>query len=87
MILGTHNNRKLKVEMNVGLKFELDVDSNKVSASRSEKLLGVVCNDNLTWKNHLYGDNEISGLICELSKRIGILKHYASIYRMIDLRK
>ena len=49
--------------MNVGLKVEIDVDRNKVSASRSEKLLGVVCNDKLTWKNHLYGDNENSGLI------------------------
>ena len=43
--LGTPIIRKLKVEINVNLTVELDANSNKVSALRSEKLLGVVCND------------------------------------------
>ena len=40
----------------------------------SEKLLGVVVNNTLTWKNHLHGDTENIGLIKNLSKRVGILK-------------
>ena len=40
----------------------------------SEKLLGVVINNELTWKNHLHGDADNEGLITQLSKRLGILK-------------
>ena len=29
----------------------------------SEKLLGVIINNELTWKHHLYGDDENEGLI------------------------
>ena len=45
-----------------------------ITTSKSEKLLGLVCNDNLTWKNHIHGDTENKGLLTELSKRIGALK-------------
>ena len=31
-------------------------------------------NNELTWKNHLYGDMENEGLITQLSKRIGMMK-------------
>ena len=44
------------------------------SESTSEKLLGVVINNTLTWKNHLYGDADNEGLIPSLAKRVGILK-------------
>ena len=48
------------------------VPSSKKSKVQSEKLLGVVINNVLTWKNHLYDDNE--GLVSQLSKRIGMMK-------------
>ena len=53
---------------------DISVCGDIVSESTSEKLLGLIVNNTLTWKNHLYGDNENSGLIKDLSKRIGILK-------------
>ena len=31
-------------------------------------------NNNLTWQNHLYGDDNNEGLVQQLSKRIGVLK-------------
>ena len=37
-------------------------------------MLGILVNDSLTWKNHLYGDEEHPGLISDLSKRTGVLK-------------
>ena len=40
----------------------------------SEKLLGVIVNNNINWKQHLHGNDENPGLIKNLSKRIGILK-------------
>ena len=41
---------------------------------RNSYILGIVINNSLTWKNHLYGDSENDGLIPQLAKRIGILK-------------
>ena len=34
----------------------------------------MVINNELTWSNHLYGDEENEGLVPQLSKRLGILK-------------
>ena len=42
--------------------------------TKSEKLLGITLNNQLTWKNHLYGDEENMGLVKELSKRLGMLR-------------
>ena len=53
---------------------KIQVDGKEVTESESEKLLGVVINSELTWRTHLYGDNENEGLVPQLSKRIGILR-------------
>ena len=50
------------------------VDEKEIVETTSEKLLGLVVNNELTWNNHLYGDKEHEGLIPQLSKRIGMLK-------------
>ena len=43
-------------------EFKIVVDDQEISETSSEKLLGVVINNTLTWKNHLYGDDENDGL-------------------------
>ena len=50
------------------------VDGKEVIESSSEKLLGLIINNKLTWKNHLYGDENNMGLVPQLSKRLGMLK-------------
>ena len=50
------------------------VDNKIVRESSSEKLLGLVLNNKLTWKNHLYGDEENMGLVPQLNRRLGMLK-------------
>ena len=55
-------------------KMEIIVADEEILETDSEKLLGVLINSELTWKNHLYGDGENEGLVPQLSKRIGILK-------------
>ena len=45
-----------------------------IEETDSEKLLGVIINNEMTWKNHLHGDTNNTGLITQLSQRIGILK-------------
>ena len=50
------------------------VDNQEIRETSSEKLLGLVINNTLTWKNHLYGDGENEGLLQQLTKRLGMLK-------------
>ena len=70
MVIGTDNLRSQKIRSEVSI----EVDEKQITDSASEKLLGVVINNRLTWSNHLYGDEENEGLVTQLSKRIGILK-------------
>ena len=46
-------------------KLAIVVDQDIIEETTSEKLLGVVVNNKLTWKEHLYGDNENEGLITQ----------------------
>ena len=54
------------------------LNGKEVVETVSEKLLGVIINNKMTWKHHLYGDDENEGLIPQLSKRIGILRKLSS---------
>ena len=42
---------------------------NKVVESQSERLLGLMINNTMTWENHLHGNHENKGLISKLSQR------------------
>ena len=74
LVIGTRQLRNQKLNVNMSIT----IDGKEVCESTSEKLLGVVINNELTWKNHLYGDDESEGLVPQLSKRIGILKRLSS---------
>ena len=56
------------------MKLKINVCGEQKEESESEKLLGVIVNNTLTWKDHIYGNDENQGLLKQLSKRIGILK-------------
>ena len=70
LVIGTRQRRNQKMNH----KMSINVDGKEVVETASEKLLGVVINNELTWKNHLHGDADNEGLITQLSKRLGILK-------------
>ena len=42
---------------------KITIADKEVNETSSEKLLGVIINNELTWKNHLYGDKENEGLM------------------------
>ena len=69
LVSGTRANRQAKIRA----QQEVEVCGDKVEESQSEKLLGLVVNNSVTWKNHLYGNDEEEGLLKNLSKRIGML--------------
>ena len=52
LIIGT---RQLKASKVVE-PMEIEKDVKKVQETRSEKLLGILVNDSLTWHEHLYGE-------------------------------
>ena len=72
LIIGTKKNRIEKLESK-NIKLKVTVNDDEITETDSEKLLGVIINNNLNWKNHLSGNDEELGLIKNLSKRIGIL--------------
>ena len=73
LIVGTRANRKSKLE-DKDITIKINIGGEEIKESSSEKLLGVVVNNTLTWKEHIYGDADNLGLLKQLSKRIGILK-------------
>ena len=70
LVSGTRANRQSKIDFTP----EIVVCNDTITESSSEKLLGVIVNNNITWKNHLFGNEEELGLIKNLSKRIGMLR-------------
>ena len=58
----------------------------KIVESSSEKLLGSVLNNKLTWQNHLNGDKDNMVLVPQLSKRLGMLKRLSKYMSKEKLR-
>ena len=58
--------------MNISPSISLDGDI--VPETASEKVLGVVVNNIMTWNNHLYGESENEGLISGLSEHVKMLR-------------
>ena len=52
LIMGTKKLRASKL----GEPFKMVVDNREVKETKSEKLLGVIINNELTWKEHLHGE-------------------------------
>ena len=70
LVIGTN-----KLKNKIGFdNFSITIDQQEIKASNHEKLLGVMIDDDLTWKSHLHEDDENEGLVAQLSKRLGIMK-------------
>ena len=72
LIIGTP---ELKISRMTGAEvdFNITVAGHDVSETSSEKLLGMIINNKLTWSHHLYGSEQHEGLVPKLSKRAGII--------------
>jgi hypothetical protein len=55
-------------------QLSIEVDGQEIVMTTSEKLLGIVVNNKLTWQQYLHGDDENIGLISQLKQRVGILR-------------
>ena len=72
LVLGTRANRYHKIEKKEIVP-QLNICGKIIKESKSEKLLGILINNTLTWKTQLYGDSDNPGLLPTLSKRVGVL--------------
>ena len=84
LIIGTSEMRATK-QLRDNMK--ILVDGKEIIESSSEKLLGLVLNNRLTWKNHLYGDVNNQGLIPQLSKRLGMIMKISKYMKKEKLKK
>ena len=55
-------------------KLAIEVDGQRIEETDSEKLLGVIISNKLSWKDHLYGDKDNQGLVSQLKQRVGTLR-------------
>ena len=72
LIVGTKELRKSKLT-NRDISIEIIVDGHPVKESESERLLGVIVNNVMTWEHHLYGNDDHKGLIQKLSQRSNVI--------------
>ena len=81
MIIATTAMRNSRLN---GQQLQIKVCGKTVKESESERILGVIANNKLTWWHHLYGDlsdpnKPVPGLISQLSKRVGMLSQLVKL--------
>ena len=78
MIVGTKELCQVKL-VNDNVAIEIVVDGCRVTESSSERLLGMIMNNNLTWESHLYGNKDTKGLINKLSYRVSLIQKLSRV--------
>ena len=84
LVIGTRELRHSKLK-NLQ-KLSVNVAGCTVTETESEKLLGVIINNTLTWTHHLHGNEEHKGLIPKLSQRAGLVRKLSNIMPPDKLR-
>ena len=62
LFIGTKELRKSRLEIRNKV-IKIDVAGHRVKETKIERLLGLIVNNTMTWKDHLYGNKEHNGLI------------------------
>ena len=78
LVVGTKELRRSKLTSKNKI-LKIKVAGHEVIESNSERLLGLVVNNTMTWENHLYGNEEYSGIVSKLSQRTGMIKRLSKI--------
>ena len=78
LMIGTAKLKKSRLP-DTNEKIQIEVCGQTVEETRSEKLLGLIVNNQLTWKDYLYGEHwrekgNAPGLIPQLGQRVGLLR-------------
>ena len=78
LLISTKELRQIKLT-STGKEITVNVCDQVIKESKSEKLLGIMIDNDLTFKTYLYGNNKTgkdkeTGLLKKLSQRVGIIK-------------
>jgi hypothetical protein len=84
LVISTKELRRSR--LNQEPKIQITVAGHDVEETQSERLLGIVINNSMTWQNHLYGDEQNKGLIPKLSQRAGIVRKLSHVMPTNRLR-
>ena len=76
LIIGTKEMKKSKQKDKL---VEITVAGHLVKESESERLLGLIVNNTMTWEHHLYGNEDYKGLIPKLSQRAKLIQRLAAV--------
>ena len=85
LVIGTQELRRSRLD-SLNIKLSVKVDDHLVQESVSEKLLGMIINNKLTWSHHLHGDKENKGLISKLSQRAGLIRRLSQFMPQKQLK-
>ena len=83
MVLG---HSELRATKNMNEPMKIDIEGQEVVETVSEKLLGIVVSNTLTWKNQMYGDQDNIGLVSQLGKSLGMLSKLSRFMSKEKLR-
>ena len=82
LVVGTDQLRRTRLTA----KISINIDGTMIEESRSERLLGALVNNKMTWHEHLYGDDENEGLLSQLKKRVSCLKRLSKYMKKDALK-
>lgn len=80
MILGTWQLKRARIPENDNFVLK-SIGGTEIERMESSKLLGLLIDEDITWKTHLYGNESEEGLIVKLKRKLNYiqrLKHYTS---------
>ena len=85
LVVGTKELRRNRLETE-NVKLCVDVDGHIIEESSSEKLLGLIVNNTMTWSDHLHGNKDHKGLLSKLSQRAGLIRKLSQLMPQERLR-
>ena len=85
LIVGTKEMRQSKL-INQDIKITINVAGHHSEESSSVRLLGLIIDNNLTWHEHLFGNEEHKGLVQKLSQRAGLIRKLSRLMPLEKLR-
>ena len=85
LVIGTRELRRKRLESQ-NVKLQVNVAGHRIEESSSEKLLGLIINNTMTWQDHLHGNKENKGLLSKLSQRAGLIRKLSHLMPPKQLR-
>ena len=73
MVIGTKELRISRLH-DQNKVISINVAGHDVTETKSERLLGLIVNNTLTWEHYLYGNEDNKGLIPKLTQRAANIK-------------